>query len=308
MKISGVLAPPPTPMNGTGDALNLPAFKPLTDLLLSSGVDALFVNGTTGEGSMLTVEERKAATQAFIDAADGRAPVVVQVGTANTRDSINLAQHAEANGAQAIAVVGPYYFAHDQTAMKAHVRAVAHATTLPTFAYDIPSRTANSFSVATLHELFHEGTIVGAKDSTGDFPRLLDLLDIKDFVVLPGSDIHIGQLLLAGAHGTVTGPGSCFPEPFAQLVAAVGSGDHAGVARWQAVVNRASRALGYGADLPLLKCVLGELVPGMGRPRPPHPACDPQRVSTVLARLAAIARDNQLDAAQQRFAAALRTH
>lgn len=301
MQISGVLAPPPTPMNEAGDALNLPAIIPLTELLLSSGVDALFINGTTGEGAMLTLAERHATTEAFIAAARGRAPVVVQVGAANTRDSIALARHAEASGADAIAIVAPYYFAHDQAALKTHVRAVAHASRLPTFAYDIPSRTANSYSVAILRELFDEGTIVGAKDSTGDFPRLLDLLEIKGFILLPGSDIHVGQLLLAGAHGTVTGPGSCFPEPFAALVKAVAAGDHAGVAHWQAVVNRASRTLGYGADLPLLKCVLRALLPGMGRPRPPHPDCDPQRVASVLARLTHIARESGLETAAQRF-------
>lgn len=304
MNVSGVLAPPPTPMNDAGNALNLHAIEPLTDLLLSTGVDALFINGTTGEGSMLSTAERRAATEAFLTAVRRRAPVVVQVGSANTRDSVALAQHAEDHGADAVAVVGPYYFAHDQASMKEHLRAVAKATALPTFAYDIPSRTSNSYAVSTLRELFEDGSIIGAKDSTGDFPRLLELLDITGFVVLPGSDIHVGQLLLAGAHGTVTGPGSCFPEPFALLWRAAAARDHAAVSRWQGVVNKVSRTLGYGADLALLKCVLGAIVPGMGRPRPPHPGCEAQRVALVLERLEHIARDNDLAAAAERFAAA----
>lgn len=305
MRIQGVVAPPPTPLDHEGEELDLRAIAAVVDHLAAGGVHAMFVNGTTGEGALLTLDERERTAEAFAAANAGRLAMIVQVGDVGTAGSVRLARHAASVGAHAVAVVAPFYFEHDQTALERHVRTVAAATDLPTFIYDIPQRTANGFGLDLTRRLFSEGVIVGSKDSSGNLPRMLDMLDLDGFTLLTGADHLALTTLQAGASGMVTGPGCVFPEPFVLLWDAVRSGDLAAAAAWQKVVLRTTRALGFGGDLPLLKAVLGALLGGIGAPRQPHAATPPEVVRRVVGDLATIARDASLDTAAARFEAAL---
>jgi dihydrodipicolinate synthase/N-acetylneuraminate lyase len=304
MRIQGVVAPPPTPLDRVGAELDLEAIGAVVDHLAAGGVHAMFVNGTTGEGSLLTLEERERTAEAFAAANADRLAMIVQVGDVGTAGSVRLARHAAAVGAHAVAVVAPFYFEHDQAALERHVRAVASATDLPTFLYDIPQRTSNSFGLDLTRRLFAEGVIVGSKDSSGNLPRMLEMLDLDGFTLLTGADHLALTTLQAGASGMVTGPGCVFPEPFVRLFDAFRAGDAAAAATWQRVVLRITRALGFGGDLPLLKAALGALVGGIGAPRPPHAATPPEVVRRVLGELAAIAHDAGLASAAGRFEAA----
>lgn len=295
MPISGVIAPPPTPMNDRGDEVNLDGVKPLVETLLAGGVHGLFVNGTTGEGSLLSLDEREALTEAFLSAADRRVPVIVQAGTASTFESERLARHAADAGADAIAFVAPYFFGHDAEALERHVLDVAHAAEdIPVYLYDIPARTQNSYGLETMRRLFAQGVIVGAKDSSGDFPRMLDLLDIPSFQLLPGADHLALAALQAGATGMVSGPACIFPSPYVRLWDAFIEGDLAAAAHWQRIVVEVSRTLASGADLPLLKALLRERIMEMGSPRRPHIATPAEEIRAALLRLERIARDEGL--------------
>jgi dihydrodipicolinate synthase/N-acetylneuraminate lyase len=304
MRIQGVVAPPPTPLDGEGAELDLRAIAAVVDHLAAGGVHAMFVNGTTGEGALLTLEERERTAEAFAAANAGRLATIVQVGDVGTAGSVRLARHAASVGAHAVAVVAPFYFEHDQAALERHVRAIAAATDLPTFIYDIPQRTANSFGLDLTRRLYAEGVIVGSKDSSGNLARMLEMLDLDGFTLLTGADHLALTTLQAGASGMVTGPGCVFPEPYVLLWDAFRSGDAASAAAWQRVVLRTTRALGFGGDLPLLKAALGALTGGIGAPRQPHAATRPEVVRRVLGELAVIARDASLETAAARFEAA----
>lgn len=306
MSITGLVAPPPTPMDDSGDRLHLDGVRPLVEHLVEGGVHGIFANGTTGEGAMLTLDEREAAAGAFVEAAAGRVPVIVQVGAPSTRDTVRLARHAQDVNADAVAVVAPYYFAHDQAALKRHVARVAEAVELPVYAYDIPSRTQNGYALDTLRELHADGAIVGAKDSSGDLPRMLEMLDVADFQLLPGSDVHAGTTLQAGAAGMVSGPGTVVPQPYVALWAAVREGDAAATSRWQAAIVAITRTLRFGGDIPLLKGALGRLVPGMGGPRAPHVAPDAEVLDRVIGDLADTCRDHGLPEVERRLRSAAR--
>lgn len=292
MPIHGVIAPPPTPMDERGEEVNPAGVEPLVECLLAGGVHGVFANGTTGEGGLLSLSERERLAEAFVEAVDHRVPVIVQAGTTSTAGSIRLARHAADAGADAIAVVAPYYFAHDQAALERHVRNVAAAAGgLPVYLYDIPSRTQNSYGLETIRRLFEDGVVVGAKDSSGDLPRMLDMLDLPDFRLLPGADALALVSLQAGGRGVVSGPGCVFPAPYVRLWQAFTEGDLAAAGHWQAVVLRVSRALGFGADLPLLKALLRERVPEIGAPREPHRNPAPEAIRAALEHLRSIARD-----------------
>ena len=301
-KISGVVVPPPTPLDSEGARLDASAIRPMVEYLVAGGVHGVFVNGTTGEGALLSIEERERTTAAFAEAAAGRLAVIVQVGDASTATSARLAHHAASVGADAVAVVAPYYFEHDQAALERHVRTVAEACDVPTFLYDIPQRTSNGYGLEVTRRLYADGVVVGSKDSSGNLPKMLDLLDLDGFTLLTGADHLALTTLQAGAAGMVTGPGGVFPEPYVKLYASVVAGDLAEAARWQRVVVQTTRTLGYGGDLPLLKAALGLVVGGIGAPRPPHEPTPPERLHRVATALADIARDAGLTDAGERFA------
>ncbi len=303
MRIQGVVAPPPTPLDRDGVELDLPAIARVVDYLTRGGVHGLFVNGTTGEGLLLTVEERERTTEAFVAAARGALAIIVHVGATSTATAVRLAQHAAAAGADGVAVVAPYYFEHDQAALERHVRAVAGATELPTFLYDIPARTSNSFGLELTRRLYQEGVVVGSKDSSGNLPRMLDMLELDGFRLLTGADHLALTTLHAGASGMVTGPGCVFPEPYVKLWDSFAAGDLGEAARWQRAVLKTTRVLGYGGDLPLLKAALGLLTGGIGAPRSPLTATPAARLRAVAGELADIARSFGLREASERFEA-----
>lgn len=304
MSFQGIVAPPPTPLD-PHDGLDDAGIRSVVEHLVRGGAHGLFVCGTTGEGPLLSLEERERATEVFAEAAAGRLQVIVHVGETGTRGAVRLARHAASVGADAVAVVAPYFFEHDQAALERHVREVAAATDLPTFLYDIPARTTNSYGLELSRRLFSEGVVVGSKDSSGNFARMLDLLDVAGYTLLVGAD-HLGlSMLQAGASGMVTGPGCVFPEPYARLFDAFRAGDLAAAAHWQRAVVRVSRALGFGGDMPLLRAALGAVTGGIGAPRAPHAATDPARLRRVVGDLAGIARSLGLDDAAERFAAAV---
>ncbi|MFO8149708.1 MAG: dihydrodipicolinate synthase family protein [Trueperaceae bacterium] len=301
-KLRGVVVPPPTPLDPEGARLDVTAIRPMVEYLVAGGVHGVFVNGTTGEGALLSIDERERTTAAFAEAAAGRLAVIVQVGDASTAVSARLARHAASFGADGVAVVAPYYFEHDQAALERHVRAVAEACDVPTFLYDIPQRTSNGYGLEITRRLYADGVVVGSKDSSGNLPKMLDLLDLDGFTLLTGADHLALTTLQAGAAGMVTGPGGVFPEPYVKLFDSIVADDLAEAARWQRVVVRTTRALGYGGDLPLLKAALGLVVDGIGAPRPPHTSTPPERLRRVAAALADIARDAGLTDAGERFA------
>ncbi len=301
-KFRGVVVPPPTPLDPEGAGLDVAAIGPIVEYLVAVGVHGVFVNGTTGEGALLSLEERERTTAAFAEAAAGRLAVIVQVGDASTAASARLGHHAASLGADGVAVVAPYYFEHDQAALERHVRAVAEACSIPTFLYDIPQRTSNGYGLEITRRLYADGVVVGSKDSSGNLPKMLDLLDLDGFTLLTGADHLALTTLQAGAAGMVTGPGCVFPEPYVKLFDSVEAGDLAEAARWQRFVVRTTRALGYGGDLPLLKAALGLVVGGIGSPRSPHAPTPPERLRRVAAELADIARDAGLTDAGERFA------
>ncbi|MCA9265444.1 MAG: dihydrodipicolinate synthase family protein [Planctomycetales bacterium] len=108
-RLNGLIAATLTPYH-PDHSINLAAVPPLVELMLSQGVDGFYVNGSTGEGMSLTTDERCQLAEAFVRAAAGQAPVVIQVGHNCLRDASALAAHAQSVGATAISATCPSYF------------------------------------------------------------------------------------------------------------------------------------------------------------------------------------------------------
>lgn len=148
--------------------------------------------------------------------------MVVQVGSADTASSVELAKHAEEAGATAVASLTPYYYKPGDRAVFKHFETISDSVDLPVFGYNIPQFTGNHLTPNIVATLAKAGTLAGIKDSARDFLHLLDLLDAvpEEFVVMNGTEEYGLFALMSGADGLVSGGASALPEVFKSLVAA----------------------------------------------------------------------------------------
>jgi N-acetylneuraminate lyase len=170
-------------------AINHDALKKLTDSLFSDGVHGVYVGGSTGEGILLSLEERKAVLQSVIEAAGGRGCIMVHIGAVATDDAIRLAQHAEAAGADAISAVPPFAFGKTREGILAHYRALASSCGLPLYLYNIPSLTSVDVTQDLIEELVELPTVRGMKFSSYNlFAEYRILRNVRNFAVFHGCD------------------------------------------------------------------------------------------------------------------------
>jgi dihydrodipicolinate synthase/N-acetylneuraminate lyase len=217
--LRGVLAAAATPLRDDGTQLDEAAFGPYVDFLAAGGLDGLLALGTTGEGILLTVDERKRAARLFLAAADGRLRVAIHCGAQTTADTLSLAADAAEQGAAAVAVIGPPYYPFDEDALVRHFAAAAEACRpLPFYLYEFRARTGYSIPLSAIEQLRQcAPNLAGLKVSDAPFealePYLLEGLDV--FV---GSEPLVLAALERGAAGTVSGLAAAFPDLIVGLV------------------------------------------------------------------------------------------
>ena len=205
-----VLTAAVTPFDADG-AVDYDRYRELCKFLVDNGSDGVVVNGTTGEASTLSEEERTGLITAALEAIGDRAIVVAGTGTNSTEHSIHLTQQAQAAGAHAVLVVTPYYNKPPQRGIVAHFEAVAAATDLPVVAYNIPGRCVINIEPETMAELGEIPNVKAVKQSNDDLDQArrivelgLDLYAGDDNLVLPF--VGLGGVGGVCVHTHVVGP------------------------------------------------------------------------------------------------------
>jgi dihydrodipicolinate synthase/N-acetylneuraminate lyase len=218
-RLHGAIAAAVTPLMDGGRSLDHDSFGPLVELLAAGGVDGLLACGTTGEGALLTVAERRRTAEAFLAVRPEGFQVAVHAGAQTTHDTVALAAHALEVGADGVAVIAPPYFPLDPRELFEHFRSAAHACEpLPFYVYEFAARSGYTIPLDVIDRLRREqGNVVGMKVSDTPFdaiePYLLDDLDV--FV---GSEPLVRAAMERGAVGAVSGLASAWPDVVAALV------------------------------------------------------------------------------------------
>ena len=225
-KFYGIIPAVLTPMDQSG-MVDTEALKQLVSYLRDGGVHGLQPLGSTGQGPLLTKEERKLVAKTVIDAASSSLPVMIHVGDATTHVTLELAKHAKDAGADAVACVTPYYYNYDEEALLNHYRTLSEGIDLPIFVYNIPRYTGFNVSVPLLKKLAKIPGIVGIKDSSRDLSQMLDIIaELGDgFTLLSGPDKFIFQALVSGAPGAISAVANVFPEICVAIYDSVKRGD-----------------------------------------------------------------------------------
>ncbi len=218
-RLHGAIAAAVTPLTEGGRSLDPDSFGPLVAFLAAGGVDGLLACGTTGEGVLMTVRERRHVTEAFLAVRPEGFQVAVHAGAQTTRDTVALAAHALEVGADAVAVIAPPYFPLGSRELFEHLRSAADACDpLPFYVYEFAARSGYAIPVDVVQQLRREqGNVAGMKVSDTPFdaiePYLLDGMDV--FV---GSEPLVRAAMERGAVGAVSGLASAWPDVVASLV------------------------------------------------------------------------------------------
>lgn len=217
-----------TPFTETG-GIDFDALRDHVERQVDGGVNMLVPCGTTGESVTMTASEQAQVIEATVRAAAGRIPVMAGAGTNNTADGIDLAKAARDAGADAILSVSPYYNKPSQAGLIRHYQALAEASGLPTFIYNVPGRTSSNVEAGTVLELAKVDNIAGVKEASGDLEQAMAILRHRPegFLVLSGDDALALPLIAAGADGVISVVANEAPAAMAELVEAALSGDFA---------------------------------------------------------------------------------
>ena len=200
-----------TPLTPDGAAVDTSAIGPYAAFLESHGADGAFVCGTTGEGVLLSADERRATVTAYREAVSG--VLVVHAGAQTTADTVALARHAVTVGADAVAVIAPPYFPLDADALTAHFVAAARAAApLPFYCYAFTARSGYPLPVEVIRRIGESvDNLAGLKVSESPFERVEPYLELG-LPVLIGSEPLIPAGVARGAIGTVSGMAAAFPD------------------------------------------------------------------------------------------------
>lgn len=200
-----------TPLTTDGATVDTAAIGPYAAFLESHGADGAFVCGTTGEGVLLSIDERRAAAAAYREALTG--VLVVHAGAQTTADTVTLARHAVTVGADAVAVIAPPYFPLDADALTAHFVAAARAAApLPFYCYAFTARSGYPLPVEVIRRIDESvDNLAGLKVSESPFERVEPYLGLG-LPVLIGSEPLIPAGVARGAIGTVSGMAAAFPD------------------------------------------------------------------------------------------------
>jgi dihydrodipicolinate synthase/N-acetylneuraminate lyase len=214
----------------------------LVDFHIKAGVQGLFVLGSTGQGPAMTIEERKQTAAVALDQAKKRLPVVIHVGTADAWSTTELAEHAAAHGADAVAIVPPYYYSdHTEYEIVVHYKAVSQAVPLPIFIYENPKYSGISVPPGLAVRMKEQvPALKGIKVAYGQGALLEYCRLLPDVSVFTGNADLFG-LVPFGLAGMINPPTSFVPELCVALFKALDEKDYARAVEAQKKVDAAAR-------------------------------------------------------------------
>ncbi|HKC32842.1 MAG TPA: 4-hydroxy-tetrahydrodipicolinate synthase [Xanthobacteraceae bacterium] len=212
-----------------GDALDQQAFRDLVEWQIGEGTNGLVPVGTTGESPTLSHDEHNQVIEWCVDQARGRVPVIAGAGSNSTREAIELSQHAEKAGADAVLIVTPYYNKPTQEGLYQHYKAINDAIGIPIIIYNIPGRSVIDMSVETMKRLYELRNIAGVKDATANMVRVSQQRAAlgEGFNQLSGEDATALGFMAHGGDGCISVTSNVAPRLCAEFQSACLRGDYA---------------------------------------------------------------------------------
>jgi 4-hydroxy-tetrahydrodipicolinate synthase len=229
-KIDGIFAPNIVPLDASG-GINEGELRRFVDWLIERGVQGLYPNGSTGEFTRFTSDERRRIVRIVCEQANGRVPVLAGAAEANVRETLAAAEFYLGCGARAVAIVSPFYYRLSQESVYLYFAEIARHSPIDITLYNIPMF-ASPIDLDTIRRLAELPRIVGIKDSSGDMGFMLRMMATvqplrPDFVFLCGWEAALAPMLAMGCQGATVASANVVPEVLRRIYDLVKAGRNA---------------------------------------------------------------------------------
>lgn len=215
-RLAGIFTPNLVPYDSRGD-IDEGELRRYVEWLIERGVHGLYPNGSTGEFTRFTVEERRRIVAIIADQVRGRVPILAGAAEANVKETLAACEYYASLGVRAVAIVAPFYYKLSPASVYAYFREIGRNTPVDVTLYNIPMF-ASPIDVPTVQRLSEEcERIVAIKDSSGDLPHMIRMIQAvrpnrPDFAFLTGWDAALMPMMLLGCDGGTNASSGVVPE------------------------------------------------------------------------------------------------
>jgi len=253
-RLQGIFTPNLVPYSADG-SINEHELRRYVDWLIERGVHGLYPNGSTGEFTRFTPEERRRIVAIIADQTRGRVPILAGAAEANVKETLSACEYYASLGIRAVAIVAPFYYKLSPASVYAYFKEIGDNTPIDVTLYNIPMF-ASPIDVPTIQRLSEEcERIVAIKDSSGEIPHMIRMIQAvrpnrPEFSFLTGWDAALMPLLIMGADGGTNATSGVVPELTRKLYDSTVGGDLETARRVQYDLVRLFDALLYSAEFP----------------------------------------------------------
>jgi dihydrodipicolinate synthase/N-acetylneuraminate lyase len=252
-KIEGILTPTLVPLDDRGE-INEAELRRFVNFLIEHGVHGLYPNGSTGEFTRFTLEERRRIVRITCEESGGRVPVLAGAAEANVKETLAACEAYAGMGATAVAIVSPFYYKLSPESVYAYFAEIARNTPIDVTLYNIPMF-ASPIDVPTIRRLAEFPRIVGIKDSSGDVAFMVRMITTvrpsrPDFSFLTGWEAVLAPMMLAGCDGGTNASSNVVPEVTRRIYELCKAGKYTEAMVWQYKVTELFDAMLFPFEFP----------------------------------------------------------
>jgi dihydrodipicolinate synthase/N-acetylneuraminate lyase len=252
-KLQGIFTPTLVALDERGD-INEPELRRFISWLIERGVHGLYPNGSTGEFTRFTAEERRRIVRIVCEEARGRVPVLAGAAEANVKETLAACEAYAGMGAAAVAIVSPFYYRLSPEAVYAYFADIARHAPIDVTLYNIPMF-ASPIDVPTVRKLAEFPRVIGIKDSSGDLAFMMRMIGAvrplrPDFSFLTGWEAVLAPMLMIGCDGGTNASSNAVPEVTRKIYDLSKAGNFDEAMRWQYRILELFDAMLYPFEFP----------------------------------------------------------
>jgi 4-hydroxy-tetrahydrodipicolinate synthase len=235
-KLQGIFTPTLVALDERGD-INESEQRRFVSWLIEHGVHGLYPNGSTGEFTRLTAEERRRIVKLTCEEARGRVPILAGAAEANVKETLGACEAYAGMGVMAVAIVSPFYYRLAPDAVYAYFAEIARNSPIDITLYNIPMF-ASPIDVPTIRKLAELPRVIGIKDSSGDLSFMMRMIaavrpNRPDFSFLTGWEAVLAPMLIIGCDGGTNASSNAVPEVTRKIYDLTRAGNLEEAMRWQ---------------------------------------------------------------------------
>lgn len=234
-------------------SINEVSLKKLVEFNLEKGINGFYVGGSTGEGLIMTSEERKEVFRIVKEAAGDKVPLIAHCGSISTDEAISMAKTAEALGYDAVSAVAPLYYGFSFPAIRKYYDDIVSSVNIPMVVYNFPGGSGVTFTADYAAEMFKDERYMGIKHTSNDLYTLHQFKQKIDrpVTIFNGFDEMCLGGLAMGADGAIGSTYNFMGDKFIKIFEAFNAGD---MATAQAIQTEANEIIAEMIKYTVLPC------------------------------------------------------